>query len=353
MSKLKSLYWSLAFAGACALGAVSAWYAQVKAYLVAHLPAAAHTLWPLLLAVPASILTLAAAYLIEVLLVGWPRSSLKMLLRPQATVKLDILSILTMILLPQRHLGWLLSFGLLYAVDFYAAQRATISITRLLSTWGLQILCFLLFQSFLRYWMHRLEHSVPALWALHKFHHSAEQLTILTSERQTQLAKGFEEALVLLPAGLLTLPTVAVPGAASPAFTLALIYFVYRTFIHINGYLCHSNLNSGYGWIGRWLLVSPRMHRLHHATAPAYHNKNFTFDLVIWDRLFGTYAACEPEVDVRDIRVGLHENPFNRHPTTGGVLREYFITTLVLFWQELRKGISACRPRSSARVTSA
>jgi hypothetical protein len=95
------------------------------------------------------------------------------------------------------------------------------------------------------------------------------------------------------------------------------------------------------------------MHRLHHATAPAYHNKNFTFDLVIWDRLFGTYAACEPEVDVRDIRVGLHENPFNRHPTTGGVLREYFITTLVLFWQELRKGISACRPRSSARVTSA
>ena len=35
--------------------------------------------------------------------------------------------------LPQLHLGYLLSFGLLYAVDAYAAQHINISLTPFLS----------------------------------------------------------------------------------------------------------------------------------------------------------------------------------------------------------------------------
>src|SRR6185312_16484463 len=115
----------------------------------------------MLLMIPAKLLALAAAYLLELLGVGWSRSSLRMLWRPQASVRLDILAIVTMLLLPQRHLGYLLSFGVLYAIDAYAAQHINISLTHFLSAWVLQVLCFVLFQSFLRYWMHRTEHAIP------------------------------------------------------------------------------------------------------------------------------------------------------------------------------------------------
>src|SRR6185437_16527301 len=196
--------------------------------------------------------------------------------------------------------------------------------------------------------MHRLEHAIPAFWALHKFHHSAESLSLLTSARTTQLAKALDTGLVFVPAALLTSATAPAPSIHSPAFAIAVIYFAYSTFVGINGYFVHSNLTTDYGWIGRWLLVSPRMHRLHHARSPSYHNKNFSFDLVIWDRLFGTYAACTPGTEVTQVPVGLDDNPFNQHSTMLGALREYFVTTLVVFWRELRRGLVACVPARRA-----
>jgi len=202
------------------------------------------------------------------------------------------------------------------------------------------------FQSFLRDWVHRLEHAVPALWALHKFHHSAESLSLLTSARTTQLTKGIETGLVFAPGAFLASATAPMPALGSPAFAIAVIYFAYSTFVGVNGYFVHSNLTTDYGWIGRWLLVSPRMHRLHHARSPSYHDKNFTFDLVLWDRLFGTYAACLADMDPLTIPLGLEENPFNAHDTVGGALREYFLSTYLVFWRELRKGLRAWIPQA-------
>jgi len=348
MKQLKLLGWSCGFLFACGLVVAVRWHSELRSFAGAHRDVGFYLLLAVLLMIPAKFLALTAAYLLELLGVGWSRSSLRMLWRPQASVRLDIVAILTMLVLPQRHLGYLLSFGVLYAIDAYAAQHINISLTHFLSAWVLQVLCFVLFQSFLRYWMHRTEHAIPALWALHKFHHSADRLAILTSARQTQFTKGLEEGLVFLPAGLLTGPTAALPVVGTPLFMAALVYFTYQTFILVNGYLVHSNLRTGYGWIGRWLLVSPHMHRLHHATDPAYHHKNFSFDLVIWDRLFGTYAACPPGTEVTQVPVGLDDNPFNQHSTLLGALREYFITTLVVFWRELRRGLVACVPARRA-----
>ncbi len=344
MGKLKLLGRLFSLAFACGLVILVRWHGELQAFASAHRDVTFYLALALFLTIPARFIGLAAAYLIELLLVGWSRSSLKMLRNPQASVKLDVLAIIVTTLFPIRHLGYLLSFGLLYVAQLYEQQHIDISLTRFLPVWILQIVCFVLFQSFLQYWMHRLEHSIPALWAIHKFHHSADRLSILTSARQTQFTRGVEQALVLLPAGLLTAPAAAAPGMASPLFVAAVIYLVYETFILINGYLCHSNLATGYGWIGRWLIVSPRMHRLHHATLPAFHHKNFGFDLVVWDRLFGTYATCPAAADVRTIPVGLEDNPFNNRNDFVGVLREYFLTTYVVFWRELRKGFVAYLP---------
>jgi sterol desaturase/sphingolipid hydroxylase (fatty acid hydroxylase superfamily) len=343
-ASLKLLGWCFSLLLACGLVVLVRWHTELRQFAGAHGDVAYYVVLGLLLLVPAKITALVAAYLLELLMVGWSRSSLRLLWAPEASVRLDLVSILLTLLLPQRYLGYLLSFGLLYAVDAYAAHHIDISVTRFLPVWLLQVVCFIVFQSFLQYWMHRLEHAIPALWALHKFHHSADRMSILTSARQTQLTKGVEAGIVLLPMGLVTSPIAAVPAAGSPAFLIAAIVFAYQAFVLVNGYLCHSNLRTGYGWLGSWLLVSPRMHRLHHAVAPAYHDKNFSFDLMFWDRLFGTYATCDPATDVASIPIGLNDNPFNNQAAFAGTLREYFLTTHLVFWRELRRGLAAYLP---------
>ncbi|MDE2451439.1 MAG: sterol desaturase family protein [Gammaproteobacteria bacterium] len=345
MRTLKAFCWFLALLLAATLIALAAWHGQLP-HLGAHGTIAWYLLLAVALAIPARFLALAGAYLAELLLVGWPRSSLRMLWKPSASVRMDMVTVVMQLLLPQRHIGYALSFGLLYAIDVGTRHLDHLSLTWLLPTWGLQVLCVILFQSCLRYWMHRLEHVIPAFWALHKFHHSAESLSLLTSTRATELARGIEAGLVFAPAALLTSASAPVPSIHSPWFAVAVIYFVYNTFSAVNGYFVHSNLATDYGWIGRWLLVSPRMHRLHHAKSPSYHDKNFTFDLVLWDRLFGTYAACPPETDPLTIPLGLEENPFNAHDTVAGALREYFLSTYLVFWQELRRGLRAWLPQS-------
>ena len=350
MQKLKVLGWSASFVLACALAGIATSHIQLQAIAGAHRDFRFYLVLALLLAIPAKVALLTAGYLIELPLVGWSRSSLRLLLQPRASVRLDVLSIIVMIMLPQQRLGWLLTFGLLYLLDSYVAHQPNYSLTHLMSTWVPQVVGFLLLQSFVRYWMHRAEHAIPAIWALHKFHHSAECMSLLTSMRQTQLTKAFEVALVIVPLGLLTNPTAAMPALGSPLYVAVVIYLAYQAFLQVNQYLVHSNMTTDYGWIGRWLFVSPRMHRLHHAKAPEYHDKNFTFDLVIWDRLFGTYAHCETVAETLTLPLGLDENPFNRHNTVAGVLRDYFLTTYVEFWHELRRGLKAWLPtRSTAQ----
>jgi sterol desaturase/sphingolipid hydroxylase (fatty acid hydroxylase superfamily) len=341
MGSVKRVAWALCFMLACCL-LVMTGSEQLRQLANAHRDATFFLLLSVLLTIPTGIVTLASGYLIEALLVGWSRSSLRSLQAAPASARLDLLS-MAMSVLPHRRLGSVLSFGLLYVVDAHLLRSTHLSVTRFLPTWGIQVACVLVSQSFVMYWVHRMEHAIPALWALHKFHHSASQMTILTAVRQTELMKGVEQLLPLVFLALLTEPVAAQPGAGSPLFALFVAYFAYRCFIRVNQYLCHSALTTGYGWIGRWLLVSPRMHRLHHAVAPQFHDRNFTFDLVIWDRLFGTYASCE-EADLATLPLGLEHGPFNHDATIKGVLRDYFVTTYVVFWQSLRSGVKAWRP---------
>lgn len=352
MATLKGLAWWLGLFSLCALLAVTG-SSQLQKLAQGHHGVAAYLLLVFLFAIPTSVVTLLGSYLLELLFIGWKRSSLAMLWNARASVKLDVLSI-AMAMIPHKRLDYLLSFGLLYAIDRRAGHAASLTLAQLIPTWGVQVGCLLLLQSFVNYWMHRLEHTIPALWALHKFHHSADRMSMLTAERRSEPLRAVEAALLFVPFALLGTATADRPAAAGPVVLLIAAYFAYNTFLRINGYLCHSNLTTDYGWIGRWLLVSPRMHRLHHASAPEYHDRNFTFDFVIWDRLFGTYASCAAE-QLPDIALGLGANPFNNDNSVKGVLREYFLTTYLVFWQELRCGFRAWLPlkTGSARIPQA
>jgi sterol desaturase/sphingolipid hydroxylase (fatty acid hydroxylase superfamily) len=166
MRRIKLLGWLLGFVFVCGLLVLSAGREHLQHFVGAHRGVPLYLLLALLLAIPANIVTLVTAFLFEWWLVGWSRSSLKTLWEARASVKLDALSI-AMSLLPLERLGYILSFGLLFLIDTHAVKSENISLTHFLPLWGLQVTILVLCHSFINYWLHRLEHTIPALWALH------------------------------------------------------------------------------------------------------------------------------------------------------------------------------------------
>ncbi|HEV2700369.1 MAG TPA: sterol desaturase family protein, partial [Steroidobacteraceae bacterium] len=301
-------------------------------------------LFNLIVGIGASWSALLAAFLLELLLIGWAGSSLEALWTARTTVRLDVLAAVAM-QVRDKHLDYFLTLGLLYLIGTRLPRPTTLSVAHWLPSWGLQAGCAWLLSSMVSYWIHRLQHSIPALWALHKFHHSAERLAILTTSRDTKLSLAVDSLLRVLPIAILSVPIAAKPTAASPAYALVVIYFLFTALFRFNSFVIHSNLDLGYGWVGRWLFVSPRMHRVHHSNSPTYYNRNFSFDFVMWDRLFGTYTLYE---DAAQLPIGLVDNPFNTDGSLKGLLRAYFLTTYLEFWRAVRKGPTAWLP---ARLT--
>jgi sterol desaturase/sphingolipid hydroxylase (fatty acid hydroxylase superfamily) len=133
---------------------------------------------------------------------------------------------------------------------------------------------------FYRYWIHRLSHSVPMLWRLHSFHHSAEAVTFITGARHHWLDRVLNVGFIpLFQIVFKTSPEVSLAGAA--------IYFLPDTCAHLN---VRFSLGRYVMWI-----TSPQYHRIHHSLQPEHFDKNFAGILPLWDILFGT--AWRPGVD--------------------------------------------------------
>ncbi len=149
---------------------------------------------------------------------------------------------------------------------------------------------------FAYYWFHRASHRVRWLWASHAVHHSAEQMTLLSSFRlgwTSLFSAGWVVYVPLVLAGF-------DPGLVVGLLALNLRY---QFFLH----------TEAVGRLGplEWVLNTPAHHRLHHASNPAYLDRNYGGVLIIFDRLFGTLGterADEP------IRYGLAHRPATGNP---------------------------------------
>src|SRR6202034_4140986 len=128
MRKIKLLAWLFCLIFVCGLILLPAARGHLEHFISEHRGVPMYVLLALLLAIPAKIVT---AFLFELLLVGWSRSSLKTLWEVRASVKLDALSI-AMSLLPLRGVGYVLSLGLLYAIDTHALKPENLSLTHFL-----------------------------------------------------------------------------------------------------------------------------------------------------------------------------------------------------------------------------
>lgn len=339
MRRVKRIACWIGFLCACGLLLLASSNA-LKRIADAHHDASYYFLLSFLVGIAATVTSLVAAYLLEWLLLGWSGSSLEALWKYRASMKLDVLATLVM-QLPHRYLDYILSLGLLLALGSSSSKPSSFSIAHFLPWWGLQVGGAILLSSMASYWIHRVQHTIPALWSLHQFHHSADRLAILTAFRDTKLSISIDSLLRTLPLAILSVPIAAQPSRSSPAIALLGIFFLWTVITRLNSLLIHSNLNLSYGWVGRWLLVSPQMHRLHHSPLPIYYNRNFSFDLMLWDRLFGTYATHDAP---GPLPVGLDDNPFESDDSITGALRTYFLTTYLEFWRTLRKGWKAWLP---------
>ncbi|MCB9742180.1 MAG: TonB-dependent receptor [Alphaproteobacteria bacterium] len=143
---------------------------------------------------------------------------------------------------------------------------------------------------FSRWAVHALLHRVPALWALHQVHHSAELLTPLTFHRVHPL-----ESLLYGLRG--TLVTAAVTALFFWRFREAAVDLrllgVPAAGLALNllfGNLRHSHVYLRFpAWLERWL-ISPAQHQLHHSADPAHFDLNYGTWLAVWDRLAGSFA---------------------------------------------------------------
>jgi sterol desaturase/sphingolipid hydroxylase (fatty acid hydroxylase superfamily) len=129
------------------------------------------------------------------------------------------------------------------------------------------------------YWSHRIEHRVPALWAFHRIHHSDERMNTSTWARDHFLQNSWRTFFSMFTLGLLVDLDLSEAGKAalySQVFLIALSMFY------------HSAIRIRLPWLDR-VLVTPQVHRIHHAVDSKYHNRNFADALPIFDILFGTF----------------------------------------------------------------
>ncbi|XP_056299810.1 alkylglycerol monooxygenase isoform X1 [Pseudoliparis swirei] len=123
------------------------------------------------------------------------------------------------------------------------------------------------------YWVHRCAHEVSIIWASHQVHHSSEYYNLSTALRQS-LTQQFTSWIFYLPLALIAPPTV---------------FFVHIQFNLLYQFWIHTELIRDLGPL-EWVFNTPKHHRVHHGRNEYCIDKNYGGILIIWDRLFGTFA---------------------------------------------------------------
>jgi sterol desaturase/sphingolipid hydroxylase (fatty acid hydroxylase superfamily) len=143
----------------------------------------------------------------------------------------------------------------------------------------LQIAAVFAATEFAYYWIHRASHRVSWLWATHSVHHSARTLTLPVAIRLGIMGFVLGEAFFFVP----LLWVGFSPRAVFASLSLNLVY----------QFFLHTELIPALGPL-EYVLNTPSHHRVHHAVNDAYVDKNFGGVLIVYDRLFGTFAAESP-----------------------------------------------------------
>jgi sterol desaturase/sphingolipid hydroxylase (fatty acid hydroxylase superfamily) len=143
--------------------------------------------------------------------------------------------------------------------------------------WWAWVLCF--FADEISYYtFHRTSHECRLWWASHVIHHSSQRYNLGTALRQTWTGSLYSFVFWIW------MPLVGFPPVM--AMTMQAISLLYQFWIH-------TELVENMGPL-EWVLNTPSHHRAHHAVNARYLDKNHGGTLIMWDRLFGTFAQEDP-----------------------------------------------------------
>ncbi|RDS79884.1 sterol desaturase family protein [Dyella monticola] len=149
--------------------------------------------------------------------------------------------------------------------------------------WRVWVIGFFVVE-FAYYWYHRLSHEVRWLWASHAVHHTPEEMTLLSAVRL-----GWTN---LISAGwLVYLPVMMLGFDPRMVIILLALDLRFQFFLHTE-----ARINLG---PLEWILNTPAHHRVHHASNAPYIDKNYGGALIIFDRMFGTFAAERKDEPLR------------------------------------------------------
>ncbi|SEK63570.1 Sterol desaturase/sphingolipid hydroxylase, fatty acid hydroxylase superfamily [Variovorax sp. YR750] len=164
----------------------------------------------------------------------------------------------------------------LFQIGLYAMVYPLVAIWTRPAFWdgAMGWIAAVLLFDFFDYWLHRAGHESAVFWAAHSVHHQSQHFNFSTALRQ--------ESTVAFLGWVFYLP-MAVVGVPPEQFGLAgLIVLVYQFWIH-------TEHIGKLGWFDR-VFSSPSNHRVHHAVNDGYVDRNYGGMLVVWDRMFGTFA---------------------------------------------------------------
>ena len=197
----------------------------------------------------------------------------------------------------------LLTKSSIFFLYVYLYQFKFITVNELLPTWAVWIVTFVMID-FVYYWYHRFSHRVRFMWAVHMNHHSSEEMNFTVSLRQAWFGPITKVPFFIVMPLIGFDPIItAVAGVASTLW----------------GVIGHTQ------WIRRlgvleYILVTPSSHRVHHGSNECYIDKNYGNLLIVWDRLFGTFAE-----EIEPVRFGIRENVKTFNP----------IKITFMFWQQM------------------
>jgi sterol desaturase/sphingolipid hydroxylase (fatty acid hydroxylase superfamily) len=222
---------------------------------------------------------LPSALWLECVVIGWKDSSARALLAPTGSMKTDII----FLLLDQAHvmgaLGRVMMLGAAVisgeALRAWLLARTGFAIDPSVLPLALQVMVYFIAYCFFDYWSHRLAHT-RLFWPLHRYHHAAEDFCIVNGARSH-------------PAGFIGLFLINVPMPLLGAGPQAMIWV--NVIVIALGFLIHSRIESGWGWVGRYLVQSPLHHRLHHKLDMSRPTGFFGM-MPVWDHLFGGWSEC-------------------------------------------------------------
>jgi len=166
----------------------------------------------------------------------------------------------------------LLTKGLLFGVLLWVWQFRLFTVP--LNTWWGLLLLFLA-EELTYYWEHRINHRSRWFWASHAVHHSPTQLRLSAAYRLAWTGLISGSWLCFVPMILLGFHPAAV-------FAMLGLNLLYQFWLH----------NEWMPKLGafEYLFNTPSHHRVHHGSNPEYIDRNYGGVLIVFDRIFGTYA---------------------------------------------------------------